>query len=442
MDWNAVPSSQWLNSQTTLEDVRNLTQFLQHKGTFNFPALDNGLFSAAAGEGGDFELTGYRNVWLRDNMQIAWAHLAVQNDTTVPLRCIQSTTQCYAKHRHRFVDIVEGRADFNEPMNRPHIRFNGSELTELSEKWSHAQNDALGYFLWLTCELFKRDALTSATTDWSVVALLVKYWHVVQVWQDEDSGHWEEVRKVAASSIGCALAGLTSLRDLMTLPEVATQLTIVSHPIATKDVDDLIINCRAALKRILPAECSQADPAQNRRYDAALLFLMYPLNIVNDRTMEDQILADIKNHLQGDYGIRRYLGDSYWCADYRDLLSADQRTADFSDNLDARDQLLKPGMEAQWCIFDPIVACIYGQRYLASGDPESFQRQLAATQRSLAQLTPSGARFPQYRCPESYFCEKGNWIPNDITPLLWTQANLWQALSVMEKSLSRRESQT
>jgi hypothetical protein len=117
-------------------------------------------------------------------------------------------------------------------------------------------------------------------------------------------------------------------------------------------------------------------------------------------------------------------------------LGAEQRTADFSDNLDARDSLLKPGMEAQWCIFDPIVSCIHGQRFQSDRNAESLARQREALQRSLSQLTPANARFPQYRCPESYFCEKGVWIPNDITPLLWTQANLWQALTMMERSLA------
>jgi len=433
IDWKSVPTSEWLSTVVTSYDVRSLTTFLKDQGTFRFPMLSNGLFSAAAGEGGDFELTGYRNVWLRDNIQIAWAHLAVQNDTTVPARCMQSLTTFFAKHRHRFVDIIEGRADFHEPMNRPHIRINGSDLTELPEKWSHAQNDALGYFLWLTCELVRRSVVKADATDWSLIAQLVRFWMVVKIWQDEDSGHWEEVRKIAASSIGCALAGLTSLRSLMDQPANASKLAAVPHPISKSDVDTLIEHCRTELKSILPAECVQADPSKNRRYDAALLFLMYPLNIIQDRATEDQILSDVKTHLQGQYGIRRYMGDSYWCADYRTLLAADERTADFSDNLDARDQLLKPGMEAQWCIFDPIVACIHGQRYLQSQDPLALQLMKEATNRSLSQLTPAGTRFPQYRCPESYFCEKGVWIPNDITPLLWTQANLWQALSLLER---------
>lgn len=421
----------------TAEDVRRLTEFLESQGTFRFPTLPNGLFSAAAGEGGDFELTGYRNVWLRDNIQIAWAHLAVQYEAAIPLTCVQSLTRFFARHRHRFVDIIEGRADFNEPMNRPHVRFNGATLAELPEKWSHAQNDALGYFLWLTCQLIKRGTLTVEATDWNLISQLVRFWMVIRVWEDEDSGHWEEVRKIAASSIGCALAGLTLLRELMARDDVRDRLANAAHPVSMADVVNLIDQCRSALCGILPAECVQADSSKNRRHDAALLFLIYPLNIVGDRVTEDQILGNVRTHLQGDYGIRRYPGDSYWCADYRDLLAADQRTADFSDNLDARDKLLQPGMEAQWCIFDPIVACIHGQRFLADKDPQSFALLLDATRRSLSQLTAAGGRFLQYRCPESYFCEKGTWVPNDITPLLWTQANLWQALSILEQCLSQ-----
>ncbi len=436
MEWNSLPAAEWITAETTSEDVRSLTEFLESRGTFHFPTLPNGLFSAAAGEGGDFELTGYRNVWVRDNVQIAWAHLTVQNDASIPLRCVQSLTDFFAKHRHRFVDVIEGRADPSEPMNRPHIRFNGADLTELSEKWAHAQNDALGYFLWLSCELIRRGALTVERADWTLFAQLVRYWQVVEVWHDEDSGHWEEVRKIAASSIGCVMAGLKALRELMQQPEITGRLSDVTHPISKRDLDELLDRCRESLRRILPAECVQADPDQARRYDSALLFLIYPLNILQDRVLEDQILSDVSTRLRGAYGIRRYPGDSYWCADYRELLSAEQRTADFSDNLGARDRLLQPGMEAQWCIFDPIIACIYGRRFQADRDPQSLRLQIEATRRSLTQLTPAGGRFPQHRCPESFFCERGVWVPNDITPLLWTQANLWQALAILEPSLA------
>ena len=437
MEWANTAPVDWIHNSTTANDVRDLTRFLEQQGTFHFPTLPNGLFSAAAGEGNDFELSGYHNVWLRDNIKIAWAHLSVDDHATIPLNCIQSLTAFFAKYRHRFIDIIDGKADPADPMNRPHIRFDGTQLTENTEKWAHAQNDALGYFLWLSCTLILRGDLAIADADWALFAQLVRFWNVVEVWQDEDSGHWEEVPKVAASSIGCVVAGLSLLHDLMRKPEVTTRMSSVSHPIAFNDVDVLLKKCRTALFEILPAECIQPDPLQNRRYDAALLFLIYPLNVVQDRSVEDKILDDVRTQLQGPYGIRRYPGDSYWCADYRTLMSAEMRTGDFSEDLDARDKLLKPGMEAQWCIFDSIIACIYGLRFLDTGDSVMLQQQIDATRRSLAQLTTAGSRFPQYRCPESYFCENGEWIPNDITPLLWTQANLRQALLLLERSLER-----
>ena len=52
-----------------------------------------------------------------------------------------------------FDDIIVGAVDRKAPMNRPHIGFDGDSLSELPEKWSHAQYDALGYFVWLFCNL-------------------------------------------------------------------------------------------------------------------------------------------------------------------------------------------------------------------------------------------------------------------------------------------------
>ena len=106
MDWTRTAPVDWIQKSTTAKDVRELTQFLEQQGTFLFPTLPNGLFSAAAGEGGDYELSGYHNVWVRDNMQIAWAHLAVLNDAAIPRACVQSLTAFFTKYRHRFTDII------------------------------------------------------------------------------------------------------------------------------------------------------------------------------------------------------------------------------------------------------------------------------------------------------------------------------------------------
>lgn len=417
-----------LREQTLEDDAQRILHFLEQQGTFRFPTLGSGLFSAAIGDSGEFQLTGYRSVWIRDNIHIAHAHL-VWGDAAKARGVLQALMKYLQKHQHRFTDAIEGRCDTREPMLRPHVRFDGDHLIELNEKWSHAQNDALGAFLWLYSQM------TEAPTpdEWSLLVELVSFFGTIQYWQDEDSGHWEEVRKVAASSIGVAVAGIQQFRrHLFTEPRfggppVDFRYLTSGRSISLNDVNDLMDRGERALESILPAECVQSDVTRYRLYDAALLFLIYPYKVVSPE-MADRIVSNVTTHLMGDHGIRRYIGDSYWCADYKQKLAADQRTVDFSDNLADRDRLLEPGMEAQWCLFDPIVSIHYAMRYRRTGEMEDRRRQMHHLQRSLNQVTRPGSPFGAYRCPESYYCENGRYVPNDICPLLWTQANLKLAL--------------
>ena len=352
---------------------------------------------------------------------------------------MRAITDFYRKYQHRFTDIIEGRADASEPMQRPHVRFRG-DLTELPEKWSHAQNDALGYWLWLTSKLAIAGDLVLEREDVAVLVLLLKYWETIEYWQDEDSGHWEETRKVSMSSIGVAVGGLEQFKRW--LISDAAKALLGGDNSALKLAHELSLRGREVLMYGLPNECVQDDPAQKREYDAALLFLHYPIDVLPvtpGGDAEIMILDHVRGNLQGEFGIRRYLGDSYWCADYKTLLKADERTADFSDNIGARDSLLKPGLEAQWCLFDPILSVIYGRRYQRTGHDDDRFMQRIRLQRSLSQLTTAESRFGAYRCPESYYCEAGKWVPNDITPLLWTQANLRLALHFIRQTLAGAE---
>ena len=410
-----------IREDSLAEDARRVLAFLEERGTFRFPTLKTGLFSAAAGDGADFDVTGYRSVWVRDNVHIAHAHW-VWGEPGKAAAAMASLMSYFVRHRHRFSDAIAGRSDPNEPMHRPHIRFDGERLEELNEKWSHAQNDALGAFLWLYSKLALAGLVKPSRDEAQVLADLIGFLHVVRFWQDEDSGHWEEVRKVAASSIGAATAGLIAYRDWLSSPARS------SFEVGTIDLaDELRRKGQEQLQAILPWECRQDDPTQRRRHDAALLFLIYPYRVV-EGALADEIANDVTSHLMGEHGIRRYLGDSYWCADYKDKLADDQRTADFSDNLAERDRLLEPGLEAQWCLFDPILSIHYGLRREQTGESEDRRQQVHHLNRSLGQLTSAGSRFGAYRCPESYFRERGRYVPNDICPLLWTQANLKLAL--------------
>lgn len=404
------------------EDAQRVLNFLEERATFRFPTLQTGLFSAAAGAGTEFDLTGYRSVWVRDNVHIAHAHF-VWGERDKAAAAMASLMSYFVKHRPRFTDAIAGRSDPRDPMQRPHIRFDGERLIELNEKWSHAQNDALGAFLWLYSKLAAAGDLTPSRDETRMLDDLVEFLRTISFWQDEDSGHWEEVRKVAASSIGVATAGLKEYGNWVKSRTGADRrCEAVAIELAQRGLTEL--------KAILPWECRQDEATQRRRHDAALLFLIYPYRVVAD-SEADEIADDVATHLLGDHGVRRYLGDSYWCADYKQKLAADQRTADFSDNLAERDRLLQPGLEAQWCLFDPILSIHFGLRHARSNEAEDRRQQCRHLTRSLNQLTREDSRFGAYRCPESYFQEEGRYVPNDICPLLWTQANLklalWQA---------------
>ncbi|MFM9960949.1 MAG: glycoside hydrolase family 15 protein [Planctomycetaceae bacterium] len=426
-----------LRDQYRVDDVRAITQFLIEHGTFEFPTLKSGLFSAAVAHTQDQQYTGYQNVWVRDNIHIAY-HFHVLGEHDKAVRAVASIMQFEHTQRDKLRNIIVGKVNPQNVMLRPHIRFDGDHLVEVSEQWAHAQNDALGYWLWLASKLALAGHWQPTGEDIKLMSNFVQYFEAIQFWQDEDNGHWEEARKVEASSLGAVVAGLTALRDYFVtmasvqMPQGATNSFIDQ---TCRRAESLIERGQAALKAILPNECIQDDPAKQRQYDAALLFLIYPLQIVEGE-MAEKIISNVVTHLLGEHGIRRYLGDSYWCADYKKLLDPNSRTVDVSDDMSARDSLLQPGGEAQWCLFDPILSVIHGQRFQQTGDAGQLELQTRHLNRSLRQLSGEGGSYPPLRCPESNYRENGVWGPNDITPLLWTQANLRLALHFMEQSLT------
>lgn len=420
------PLARELRDEYSADEIRLIRERLEAAGTFRFPTLPTGLFSASGSDAADFGVTGYQHVWVRDTVHIAHAHFVV-GQVDVAVRAMRSLAAFLLTQQPKMRGIIAGEIDPAEPMRRPHIRFDGVRLVELSEKWAHAQNDALGYFLWFFARLIVAGRIQPTAAEWSLLADFPRYFRSVRYWEDEDSGHWEEIRKVAASSIGVVVAGLVEYARLLQHPVAGPALQQTGVALAGRELAELLEAGGTALDSILPAECEQDDPQKRRRYDAALLFLVYPLKLL-DGSMAEAIVEDVTTHLLGDYGIRRYLGDSYWCADYKQLLSAETRTADFSDHMESRDRLLKPGGEAQWCIFDPIVSVIYGLRSMKYRDPADRRLQSHFLNRSLSQLTDVDSPFGGYRCPESYYQENGVYVPNDITPLLWTQANLRLAL--------------
>lgn len=408
----------YVKPEYTREDCENLLNFLTSAGVFEFPTLSNGLFPAAVALNSDDEYTGYHNCWVRDNIHIAHMHYVIGDYETV-IACLNSLTAFFQKYQHRFDDIIEGRVAADDLMNRPHIRFNGEELKENSEQWAHLQNDALGYYVWLTAMMVLDQHIPWTAKLNAVMTRFVQFFSAIEYWSFEDHGHWEETPKIEASSIGVVVAAMRELLKVLEKYE----------PKWEQKANIELMQCKGqtALEEILPAECIQEDPEQNREVDAALLFLIYPLNVTTPEQTES-ILKNVADRLTGSIGICRYRGDSYWCADYKTKLNQEQRTSDFSEDLSDRNSLLQEGEEAEWCIFDSIISCIYATQYQAAPSAELRSRQISALHRTLGQLTAETSRYGALKLSESYFLEKGTRVPNDICPLLWSHANLRLAL--------------
>jgi hypothetical protein len=420
-----------LQVRYTLGTLAPVRRALDEQRTLDFPRLPNGLFPAAT-VAPHSERTGYKNAWVRDNVHVAHAHW-VNGNAKAAVDNVHALGEFFTRYRRRFVSVIQDPTLARGRGNRPHVRFNGETLTELPEKWPHDQNDALGYFVWLYLKLATAGELTPARWSADTLALFPKYFHAIQYWQDPDSGHWEEPpRKVAASSIGTVLASLKQMKFWSECcPEAARQF---QAQVTEEFLDELISRGAEALNAILPWESRGSELTSSRQYDAALLFLIYPLKIVDDRQAE-QIVHNVINNLQGEYGIKRYLGDSFYCTNYETNLNDRDLTKDFSDDIADRDAYFVAGAEAQWCLFDPILSIYYGLKFRRTHADEDLVKQTEYLNRSLGQITGSNGRYGGFQCPELYYFENGNLQTSKSTPLLWTQANLWIALKTMGENL-------
>lgn len=423
----------FLRDVYTPADLARLDQFLHSAGTFHFPALTNGLYPAAHLAEGD--PSGYANVWVRDNVHIAHA-LWLDGQTARAVQTVHALVAFMRSQLPRIARVLDDPGVAHDPQQRPHIRFAGHRLEELDERWAHAQNDALGYLLWLAARMMAAGALRWNAELAEVLTALALFLERIDFATDEDSGHWEETRKQNASSVGTALAGLRALRQVIQQPTSDNCWCFHGQTLSAARLDAMIDAGQQALAKLVPHECRDPHPLKRRAADAALLFLIYPLQVV-DETSADAIMELVERDLVGEIGIRRYLGDSYWCADYKQKFAPEERSADFSEHQGDRDALLRTGEEAQWCLFDPILSTICGERWRATSERRWLDEQTRYFHRALGHLTADDSPFGGLRCPESYYLEQGRYVPVDQTPLLWTQANLLIALRMMQRSANR-----
>lgn len=345
----------------TPESLEQLKEVLTEYRTHEILPVANGLFAASSSQAPD-AVSGYQNVWIRDNIMVADSFRR-RGEFAPAIACMQGLTRFFATQLSRIREIVdEPVGQLRQAINRrPHIRFIAQTLGELPEPWPHAQNDALGGAVWLRFVLANTGVLPMSAADYEVYRFFPDYFGAIEYWQDKDSGAWEEGRKTNNSSVGAVVAGLEEMLKYHISGGTGHSESLAGASAAMAEkLRALITKGRERLEATLPFE----SPPE-RRVDSALLFLIHPLGVIRTREMEDAILNMVQARLKGDAGIKRYVGDSYFCQDYDEWFAPGQMSADFSERLDFRDAHLQPNCEAQWCIFDPLLSIIYGRRFLS-----------------------------------------------------------------------------
>jgi len=415
-----------LVDEYTVERLEKIKDVLAAHHTHHLVPVAHGLFAASSSQA-PLSSTGYQNVWVRDNIMVANS-FRLRGERGPAIACMQGLTQFFKKQLPRFREIIDDptRGLKEDASRRPHIRFTAETLGEGREKWPQAQNDALGHALWFRFLLARSEAMPLNEVDREVYGVFPAYFEAIEYWRDFDSGAWEEGRKVNNSSVGAVVAGLEEMGKYENSVRADGRGT--TNSLAAEKLQQLIQKGRERLDKTLPFE----SPPE-RLVDSALLLLIHPLDAVRIREREDAVLNLVQARLKGEVGIKRYAGDSYFCQDYDEWFPPREMSSDFSDRLEFRDAHLQPNCEAQWCIFDPLLSIIYGQRFLRDrSDEESFRKQVHYFNRSLAQITSEG------KCPELYFLKNGRFIANLHTPLAWTQANQALALHLMELSVGEK----
>ena len=414
-----VPFDEYLRGGIT---ARQAIELLETHHAFTFPQLQSGLFPAANFDNLDNDETGMADAWLRDSACIGLA-LLKSGRRDVASKAVRAIIKCFESVSDRIEDIISSGQAPEDDTLRPPVRFVGQQSIPQYE-WANAQNDAIGYGLLFIGESVKDGILPNDPSLTKLIDLLINYLEVVSYWQDEDSGHWEEIKKLNASSIGTVISGLRAVR------ETATNKV---------KLEALIARGEDTLQGILPFESKTPD--NEREYDAAQIFLVEPQQLITGEQAA-RIINGVEKALVGDHGIRRYNGDSYWGPDYREHFQLGSRAIDFSNpkNMALRDYYLNSDDEAQWTLFDPMIALYYIHQYEAARSESDKKQADKFIARSLISVVthekPNGEIV--WRIPESFFKQKGEWVPNDHLGLLWSQANLLQSLHDYERVFGKQ----
>src|SRR5271157_4639480 len=202
-----------LSESNARGQLRILRRKLDDCGTLHIQANQNGVYSASASQTGD-SATGYQDAWLRDNAMVAFSRWQC-GDSESAFKTVQGLTTFLKTQAHKMQAIIDQPELAKNVQQRPHVRFDAKTLKELDQAWAHAQNDALGYVVWLRLRMAGSNPQFRLSQDErDLYDLFPAYFAAIRYWEDLDSGAWEESRKVNSSSVGAVVAALLEFQKL------------------------------------------------------------------------------------------------------------------------------------------------------------------------------------------------------------------------------------
>ncbi len=381
--------------------------------------------------------------WDRDNILQALAEYQLRSEDDemrinlkVPKDAWRQGLLASLKHHYnyhfRFTDIIEGKVGAHDFSKRPHIRYNPVSLQEVQDPWGHAQNDALGYILFLTFYSANQGNLNIAHKAQKEAnqfgVLLPLFFEKIEVWKDIDFGGWEDKKAEHASSIACALAGLKEEKKYVDRHgSLSEKIDGKDYTVTSELLGMLIKKCDERLAKILPnefiisdAEDKRADASRERKADSALINALFLGALSGDpvvsEKMTEQILSSTIIELCRPIGFARYEHDIW-----------DGRT----DRKDLRNR-----EEAQWSHVAPMISVVYGDLYRRTKKEEYFRLQDLFFRRSLTTVNS------RWRIPEAYIvnAKTRKWVSDANEPLAWAQSAEIMAIIAMKRSLAEHNS--
>lgn len=390
--------------------------------------------------------------WDRDNVMQALAEYQLARDKELRLKFnvpkdawfhgLLASLKHHYEYDRRFVDIIDGKFKPRDYSARPHIRYNPISLKEVQDPWGHAQNDALGYLLFMTFYAANQGKLHVADRAWTespvgkdpqlvvgqreayrLGVLVPLLFEKIEVWQDFDFGAWEDKKAEHASSIGCALAGLREeKRYVDKFGPLTERIYGKEYKVTSDDLARIIKKCEESLARILPNEFinsdiedKRADASKDRKADAALINALF-LGAVSGQplvsdAMTEKILTETVTELGRPIGIARYRFDIWdGRVDRKDLLNNE---------------------EAQWSHVAPMISVIYADLYQRTKKKLFLEQQIFFFQRGLTAVNK------RWCIPEAYILDAKSrkWVSDANEPLAWAQAAEIMSIIAMKRSL-------